>query len=457
MAVAYAFAGDRTTIRGIGMARTSTAASRGIDALGINPANLAVPDRSRLSVVVAPFTFRVSTELFSYDIYRDFFTGIPDTNGDGKREPKLLTDADKERILSLLPEGKGVSRMDAEVTAVGLRFENATLGGIGIGVTDHVGIKLDLAKEFFRMFLYGFPQSGTMYDFGGTSFSAWWWREYNISYARRLPLRSSLWRNLYFGVGVKMVHGYGVLLTDRYNASVGNRIVGTNQYVASASFDFLMKRSGVDFLDPEKNASPNPFASPAGNGYGFDLGTTIEMPNGIMLSVALTDIGSITWKKNVVETTGNYSLTIDDPFSAAGQDSLQDAIKGKNQPGAEFQTQLPAMIRVGALFESRKISFLKFLPGTMILAVDVTKGMNESLGNTRQLRMSAGMEYRLLPLVPVRTGLSYGGGDGLRWAAGAGLDLHFLSLDLATENFGMLFNPNAFQVFSVSLGLRLRL
>ncbi len=72
LAAAHATAGDRTTIRGIGMGRTFTAASRGIDAIGINPANLAIPDRSRFSMVVLPFTYRLSTELFSYDIYQDF-------------------------------------------------------------------------------------------------------------------------------------------------------------------------------------------------------------------------------------------------------------------------------------------------------------------------------------------------------------------------------------------------
>jgi hypothetical protein len=451
-------AGERTTVRGVGMGRTFVAASRGIDAIGINPANLAVPDRSPFSLVLLPFTYRLSTELFSYDIYKDFFTGIPDTNGDGKREPKLLTGEDKERILSLLPEGKGTTRMDVEVMALGLSYQNSVVGGIGLSVSDHMGIRLDLAKEFFRLFLNGFPEGGSMYDFTGTSFSAWWWREYNFSYARRLPLRRTIfWKSVYAGIGLKMVHGYGVLLTDRYNASIGNRRVGTNQYVAHASFDFLTTRSGVDFLDPQKQTSPNPLANPAGTGLGADIGATIELNNGVILSLALTDIGSIRWKKNIVETSGNYSLTIDDPFSAAGQDTLQDAIKGKNRSGEEFQTPLPTVIRVGALLESRKVSFLKFLPGAMMLAVDFNKGINESLGNTKQSRLSVGMEYRIIPMIPLRTGLSVGGGDGLRWGAGLGLDFHYLSLDLASENFGMLFNPSAFQMFSLSMGLKIRL
>ena len=449
-------AGDRTTIRGIGMGRTFTAASRGIDAIGINPANLAIPDRSRFSMVVLPFTYRLSTELFSYDIYQEFFTGIPDTNGDGKREPKLLTDDDKNRILSLLPEGKAVTRMDFETTLFGMSFEHPVVGGIGISVSDRVGIKLDLAKEYFRLFLFGFQQAGSRYDFSGTSLSAWWWREYNVSYARRIPIRSSLFENVYAGIGFKVVHGYGILQTDHYNASLANEIVGMNQYVAKGSFDFLTIRSGVDFLDSQKKASPNPFPSPAGSGYGADVGISVEVRDGIQLSLAVTDVGGISWKKNVVERGGSYALTIDDPFSVSGKDSLSEAILGKNNRGEPFYTQLPTMVRVGALFESKKVSFLKFLPGAIMLGLDYNQGFNQSLGNTQDPRFSAGMEYRIIPLLPLRTGISVGGGDGFRWAAGFGLDFHYLSLDFATENFGMLFSPKAFQMFSVSFGLKFR-
>ena len=47
-------AGEQTNIRGLGMARTSVAASRGLDAVGINPANLALPDDGTVTISLVP-------------------------------------------------------------------------------------------------------------------------------------------------------------------------------------------------------------------------------------------------------------------------------------------------------------------------------------------------------------------------------------------------------------------
>ena len=93
-------AGDRWNVRGMGMARTILAGSRGSEALGINPANLAIPDRSSFTLSLIRAGARFSTELVSYDIYQEYFTGVPGTSADGKREPKYLTNEDKEKILN---------------------------------------------------------------------------------------------------------------------------------------------------------------------------------------------------------------------------------------------------------------------------------------------------------------------------------------------------------------------
>jgi hypothetical protein len=93
----------------------------------------------------------------------------------------------------------------------------------------------------------------------------------------------------------------------------------------------------------------------------------------------------------------------------------------------------------------------------MLLAIDYNQGLNESMGNSTKPRISAGMEYRIIPLIPLRTGISVGGNDRLRWAFGFGLDFLVVSWDLSTENFGMLFSPKSFNMFSVSTGLRVRL
>lgn len=447
----FIVAGDRSNIRGVAMGRTMNATSRGLDALGINPANLAWPDRNRFSFNIVSFGTRVGTELFTYDVYQEFFTGDPSD----RSKPKYLNEADKERLLSLLPEGRGTTRMDFEVLSVGLALHVPEYGGIAFGVSDRIGMKLDLPKEYMRMFLFGFDSTGTTYNFEGTAASAWWWREYNISFGFETPLRNSLVNSFVGGVGIKFLRGYGVMETLKYRGTLGVQRSGANQFLGSADFDFLVRRSGIDALDSEKDESISVFPEPAGTGVGFDLGVGLQFVSGIRVSASVTDIGRINWKMNIVETSANYSQAFTDPFSQETQDSLEHAFLGNNAVGGDFSTTLPATLRLGASILVQDIPGFDALPGEMLLAVDYNQGLSASMGGVTTPRLSVGMEYRIIPLLPLRTGFSFFGGDVVRWGAGFGLDFSSFNLELATENFAMLYSPRKLTAFSFSLGLRL--
>ena len=74
--------------RTIGMARTFTASSRGLDAIGLNPANLALDDRgSDATFEIAPFSgigFFAGSDFINYKIYQDDFTGVDSLDANGK-------------------------------------------------------------------------------------------------------------------------------------------------------------------------------------------------------------------------------------------------------------------------------------------------------------------------------------------------------------------------------------
>ncbi len=448
-------AGDRTNIRGVGMARTMNASAFGTDALGINPANLAVYDRGSFRLVLSPIGFAVRSDLISYDIYQDYFTGVP--GPDGTRVAKYLTAADQQDILSRLPD-IGSTMFELEDMWLGVSFRHPVIGGIGFSITDRMGWRLTLPKDYFRLF-QGLDVNGTTYDFSGTGFSAWWYREYNFSYGREIPSPVPLVRHLYAGVGVKILRGYGALVTDYYRSKFGN-VPDPNdplQYTLMGNSDFRELRSGIDVFDKSKNADMKPFPDPAGKGVGFDLGVSANILGDIHASLSVTDIGKITWDRNVFETTGRGAITIVDIASAA-RDSIRDAFAGQDNalPGS-FTTALPTRLRLGAMVRSGELRFLRWMPGNMMLAMDYTQGLNQSLGNTTKPRFSLGMEYRIIPLLPLRTGISLGGGDKFRWAAGFGLDFYALTLDFATDNFGILFSPKNFSMASFSFGLGFRI
>jgi hypothetical protein len=450
--VLQVLAGDLSNIRGVGMGRTMNASSRGIDALGVNPANIAIPDQGNFNLNLAPFGLHVNTELLNYGLYQEYFTGIDSV---GKRWAKRLEPADRDKILSQMPD-LPKTRIEAEAM-LGASFQHPVIGGFGFAIIEHAGAAMTLSKDFFRMAAFGLEPAGSIYIFDGTEASAWWYGEYNVSYGRKLPVNVRFLKDLYAGIGIKFIRGYGISQPINQKSSFGNYPDPVNplQYTLRGDIDFLTTHSGVDFMNENSDAKFKLFPDPVGKGTGFDIGLSGELINGVRVALSVTDIGKITWDKNVIESYGSGSMNITGATNNL-EDTLKSIFKGKTRPGAAFDTYLPTALRLGFATAASEIPVLKFLPGKLILAFDYLQGFNESLGNTTKSRCSLGTEYRVFPVLPLRTGLAFGGGDKVRWAFGFGLDLFNFSLDFATDNFGMVFIPKSFQTISFSFGMKIR-
>jgi hypothetical protein len=446
-------AGDLSNIRGIGMGRTMNAASRGVDALGINPANIAIPDQGNFNLNLAPTGIRVSTELLTYGLYKEYFTGVDSV---GKRWAKRLEPADINNILSQMPD-LPKTRIEVESMLLGASFQHPLVGGIGFAIIEHAGTAMTLSKDFFRMAAFGLEPAGSVYIFDGTEGSAWWYCEYNVSYGRKLPVDIKFLKDLYAGIGLKIIRGNGISQSINQKSSFGNYPDPANptQYALRGNIDFLSTHAGADFFNELSDAPITLFPDPVGKGAGFDIGLSGELINGVRVALSVTDIGKITWNKNIIESYGPGETNFTGASSNL-EDTLKSMIKGKTRPGESFDTYLPTALRLGFATEASEIPYLKFLPGKLILAFDYLQGFNESLGNTTKPRFSLGTEYRVYPVLPLRTGLAFGGGDKVRWAFGFGLDLHNFSLDFATDNFGMVFIPKSFQTISFSVGMKVR-
>ncbi len=452
-AVGDVHSGDRSNPRGMGMARTVNATVRQFDALGINPALLGVPMRGRVSIGLAKAGFGIGSDFLSYDLYRDYFTGVVDENGDVV--PKYLTTSDKERILAEFPDDFGTLFADGEAGYVGFSLFIEGLGGVGFSAVDHFGGKAMIPSDYARFVLYGLDSLGSKYALDDAGVGGWWWREYNLSFGMELPVASGTLRQLFAGIGVKLVHGYGVAETVRSQGLIANERSGQNQYVARLELDYLVRRAGSSFLS-DSETDFGIFPEPAGTGFGVDLGVAMNF-DGVLATVSLTDIGSISWTGNLSESSSSYSGVITDPFSEATKDSIENAIKGVTAPGSPFSTALPARLRIGFSFLSDSVKALQVLPRGLLIAFDYTQGLTKTLNNTTTPRLSLGLEYRPLYFLPLRSGISVGGGTQFRWAAGFGLDFYYASLDVGVENVLLFFTPSSYNMLSVGAGLTFRL
>ncbi|HOV98673.1 MAG TPA: DUF5723 family protein [Bacteroidota bacterium] len=466
LAVSVANSSDRNSIRSLGMGRVGVTTVRGIDAIGINPANFGMNGIGSFNLSLVPLNARVSTELINYDIYQKYCTGV-DTGGE-KRARYHLTEEDKNSIRDQLPDN-GLTRVSADVMYAGLSLELGKLAGFGFGIIDHAGMDIALSRDFFDLlYLEGLPSNST-YSFSGSSADAYWYREYNFSYGMKIPAKIPFVKALYGGIGFKVVQGFGVYETVENNSYITNNTYLSEDQINTLYGRFYFKGRGagidlfkdidIDDKDDDKDSSKNkfkPFPEPAGNGIGWDFGATAELANGITVGLSVVDIGKISWKKNLIETRGDGDVTIQG-YEKHLEDTVKNRMKGQSYDGEPFSTSLPTVLRIGASINSKQVPFLAVIPGNMLLAIEYAQGLNESMGNTTKPRFSLGMEYRIIPCLPLRTGLVLGGGDALRWAFGTALDFRFFAIELATDNFGMIFTPKSFNAVSVSTGIKIRI
>ena len=495
--------GDGASIAGLSMARTFAASSSGLEAIGTNPANLTLPFRGKIFdyahtlvvhdtlimvadsagrettqtisvshdtlvsvrrtppavtfTLVPSFGFSLRTDFVNYDIYNQYFMG---TDSSGTRVSKYLTDDDKNNILGIFPSGTAETHMGLDVRLFGLTIHNDFLGDIGLTVTDRAAMNFDLPRDYLRIFLFGLDSLGSSYDMSGTNVRAWYLREYAFSYARRFSSFFFI-KDFSAGFSIKRVDGYAVAITDKYNATFSNEATrdplsgNISNYILHGSVDFRVLRAQSDNFN-EKN-SFTPFPTPAGTGYGVDVGINGQIFRGIRMGLSVTDIGSIDWTANTKQTVGNAVFNMDNPTSSDQAESLKTAFKGKDTLANGFSTELPTVLRFGAAVQVDNLPFIGWFPGQWLIAFEYQQGFNTSPGNTTRGRFSLGTEYRPVSFLPLRTGLSFGGIDRFNWSGGFGLDFGVFNWNFGTENIGMLFTPNSFQQASFGMSMIFRI
>jgi len=438
-------AGERTNIRGIGMGRTFVASSQGLDAVGVNPANLPLEDRGTVEFSLLQFGFHVGSDLFNYDLYNKYFTGVPSDSG---RVARYLSETDKQDILSRFNGGVARSMVDVEARLLGLSLRFPSVGTFAFTVSEQIGAYVDLPKDYAEFIFYG-TLPGKVLDFSETSVKGSWTREYTLAFGTDIPARIPYLESLTGGIAVKMVKGYAYYEVERFNSTLATADNG----VLTANIGFLSRLAGADLF----NNGIDGFPEPVGQGFGVDLGVSGRLNSAISFGLSMTNIGSIRWDKGVEEIHADTVITIDDPLDPAQRDQVERSLTGERRVGEAFSTSLPTTLRLGVALKVNELPVLETMPGELLLAMDYNQGLTETPTSSTRSRVSLGMEYRLVRWFPIRAGISVGGTDHLNCALGFGLNFGIFDLDVGSENVGWLFNPDSFSRGSLSIGMLFRI
>lgn len=436
---------DRTSARLVGMARANAAAARGLDAVGINPALLSVPQRAAVEVSLIPAGVRFGSNFMDYNLYSTYFTGVDDPVT-GERVAKHLTPQDKQNILDSFPNGHGKIHADAQVLWLGVSMRTDYFGGLALTISDRFSMNFIMPDDYMRMLFDGFSEIGSTYDFSGTEAQSWWIREYSISYGTpRLRLVDFLpW--ISFGGGIKRVEGYAYFGTESYEGFISNK--GFDEgFMLGGEMNMVTRWASANFLhDPDVHEF-RPMSKPAGMGWGFDAGIAAGITKDVVVGLSVTDVGFIRWTENTYRSTGDAIVEIDELFSSEQQDSLRDAYLGKNERSGAFATSLSAAIRAGASWQVNE---------KLLLAADYTQGLNNMPANSTIPRGAVGMEWRPVGFLPLRSGVAVGGHNGFTWAFGFGFNSMVFDLGIATENIGLLVYPDKSKQASVTVATKFR-
>ncbi|KAB2923611.1 MAG: hypothetical protein F9K22_08520 [Bacteroidetes bacterium] len=447
-----AFAGgDRFSPRIVGMGRAFTALSRGLDAVGTNPANLALNDRdATVTLNIAPLGFSVGSDFINLKVYNDFFTGMENpADPGGDRISRPLTAQDKEDILALFPGGTGRTQFGTEISPLGLSLQ---VGDFGLGISPYVEVagNLDLTQDYMKFALNGFEPNGSVYSFNGTAVNASAVAGANASFGYVLPVDGFGLTDIAVGVGVKYLIGIAYIATDHYDGSI--RTIVTPSPVAGIPEEIEI-RSDLDFM--QFVAVDTTDGQPVGKGMGFDIGLNATVLDLFQVGVAVTDIGSVKWDKYTKAVIGRASLSLT-KFDQAAQDSLSSIFKGETRDTTAFEFDLPTQVHIGVA--ARMDDIFDVIPFRWTVAADLHLGLNEVAGNTKIPQFAIGTELDpLAGWLPLRTGIMIGGRERFAWSAGFGIHiLNTFDLDFATQSLAIISNPETYRTGSFTMGMRLR-
>ncbi|MEW5797752.1 MAG: DUF5723 family protein [Bacteroidota bacterium] len=456
-AVSTLFAGgDKYSPRIVGMGRAFTAVSRGLDAVGTNPANLALSDRdATITLDIVSAGLAAGSDFINLKIYNDHFTGIPDPNDPNKRIGKYLSAQDKRDILELFPEGIARTQTSLGAQTMGLSLQ---IGDFGFAIAPSLqfNTNLDLSEGYLKFPLMG-HEFERLYSFNGTAINASLIAEVNASAGYILPLELPGVSEIAVGVGVKYLQGLFYTATDHYNAYID--VQGTNYTDANTGEQHFFAQNIVgefDYLQYFAVDTVSSTPQPVGSGMGFDIGVSAFIFDAVRVGASVTDIGSITWDKYTKAIIGRSSFSLDNPTDTAQQNKVANAFKGETKDTSAFTYSLPTAFHLGA--EMRVDEVLDAIPFRWTVAVDMHLGMNEVAGNTKLAQFAIATELDpLAGWLPLRTGIFLGGRERFAWSAGFGIHLaNTLDLDFATQSIALLTNPETFRIGSFVMGMRLR-
>ncbi|MDA3842903.1 MAG: DUF5723 family protein [Candidatus Kapabacteria bacterium] len=428
----------------MGMGNTHNSFGYGIMSVGKNPALLLSPksDSSRfIDFQILGLSASASTNSVSFDLLNNYF--VADSNGNAQ---DINTDQKQEILDAFSDEGKFA--VSSALRPIAISWMPSREIGVFAFTMDFIASgDFVMPQSAMDFILYGNKENSS-YSFDELFGKTWALQTYALSYAREIYTaenENTLLQNVSGGISLKMVQGLAYFGTEEVSTefSTGeyNRITGHVNILTHSAFSPDLGYD-YDYENKETESNAGLFNEPAGSGFGVDIGFSAELNIGLMIGLAITDIGSIAWDTHCAAHEAETEIYMD-AVDADQIDSISNSFDLDGYEIGGFDTALPTALRLGVAYDMTKN--LKSIPGNLIVAVDYNQGFNDAPGNSTTPRISLGAQWRQSsPYIPViSTGFTNDRIGKFRWSMGLGFITSGLDIRLATYDLLSLIDPNS--------------
>jgi hypothetical protein len=370
-----------TSARTLATSGGLSADARDVDAVFVNPANLAFWGDRAVRVRLLSASASVSNNSLSLSDYNGY-TG------------STLSEKDKANILDKIPRyGLSVDG-EAVVTALAVAYKEYALVFSGLGAGHG-----DFSKDYFDLLLYGNELDRT-YSIEDTEGEAYLTSVLSLSGSR--IIRRGAADTLSVGLTLKWLRGF---LYGGSSEMEGGVAFHSDGFTAAGT------ASGLK--------------SEGGSGFAFDFGASYRVGSWIH-SVSFLNIGDIKWDQEVEKKI--FTFQADSVMIYDDRDTLFDIGSDTTIYGGSFKSKLPSKMVLATTWKTAP---------RWTLGVAWEQGFRDGPAVSKSPYLALGGEYYPTWWLTLRSGLGLGGSRGVFGSLGFGLVFSDFSLDFALANRGI--------------------
>ena len=398
--------------RALGLGGAYTTLSRGFESSSWNPATLALRHAPGFTLGLP----EASIEFGSTDLgFSDF----------RKYADKFLTQQDKNDILAKIDTALGVR------TIAGAMPFGLSIGRFAASFSVAGDMDARLGKDAVDLALNGNATNpARIFTAAGSRGSGWSAATAALSYGMPLVTLPALGR-ISVGVTAKRVWGIGL--------GRGNET--SSSFQIDPAFQAHAAGHAIYTAYPG-NMSNYGLGDAPGSGFGLDLGGTLEMPSGITVGAALVNVvNSMSWKADRLRYERVDYVVTQTPTGTVTDNHTQTTLIGAAIDGDAVAKAFRDSLLDNAHFArlARVGASLHF--GKLLVAGQGQVRLSDGLDHPPGQFVSAGAEYVLFGILPLRAGLGTDFAKQVTFSGGTGLYLGPVHLEISAANISGSNNP----------------